>query len=102
MIRADSKWKIYTRNGCIKFSINKDIILNTPNKLAPPDSLIAKYNWFSEPRSRKEKVLEVWKIMNNMHPNIMNVQIIQVEDYYCLISEEYYNSIHDYRMFPNE
>jgi hypothetical protein len=103
MIRAGSKWIIYTRNGGVRFSINKDIVLNLPNKgkLTPPDSLMAKYFWFSEVRTRKEKVIELWQILKKIHPNIRIIQIIYVEDYYCLISEEHFNC-HDYRMYPIE
>lgn len=103
MIRAGSKWKIYTRHGGIKFSINKDIILNLPNKgkLTPPDSLMAKYLWFCEVRQKKEKLIEVWQIIKKIHPNVRIILIVQVEDYYCLVSDGLYN-FHDYRMFSTE
>lgn len=101
MLKAGSKWKIYTRNGGIMFSINKDIVLISPNKggLSPPDSIMAKYPWFSE--VQKEKLTEVWNPIERIHPSVRLIQIVQVEDYYCLISEGFYDS-HDYRMFPVE
>jgi hypothetical protein len=95
MLKASSRWKIYTRHGGLTFYINKDIILNHPNLLH------SKNLWFSETSHNKEKLINAWQVVNRLHSDIRIIQIIQVEDYYCLISDGFYNS-HDYRMFPEE
>ena len=79
------KWKIYSRYGTITININKDIILNKPSTITPPDSLFSKYMWFSESRKHKSEVLDIWRTIKKIHPNVKNIQIIQVEDYYSLI-----------------
>ena len=92
------KWKICNRYGSIFFTITKDIILNQPNKISPPDSLSAKYKWFSESRNQKREIPEVWRVIKKLHPNVRQIQIVQVEDYYCLVTDGIC-TVHDYRMF---
>lgn len=92
------KWKICNRHGSIFFSIAKDIILNSPNKISPPDSLSAKYKHFSESRNQKREIPEIWRVIKKLHPNSMQITILQVEDYHCLVTDGICTT-HDYRMF---
>jgi hypothetical protein len=84
MLRS-GKYIIYTRNGKITLPINKNIILNSPNKICSPDSIISKYSWFSETYENREKMIEAWNIIRKIHPNTRIIQIVQVEEYYCLV-----------------
>ena len=92
------KWKICNRHGSIFFSIEKNVALNQPSKISPPDSLIAKYLWFSESRKQRREIPDIWRVVKKLHSNSRSIQIIQVEDYYCLVIDGMY-TVHDYRMF---
>jgi hypothetical protein len=73
--------------------------LNQPSKVSPPDSLFAKYLWFSESRKQRKEIPNIWRVVKKLHPNTKIIQILQVEDYYCLVIDAIH-TVHDYRMFP--
>lgn len=92
------KWKIYNRHGSLAFFIEKNLVLNQPSNISPPDSLFAKNLWFSESRKQRREIPDIWRVVKKLHPNTKTIQIIKVEDYYCLVIDGI-NTIHDYRMF---
>ena len=103
MLMAGSKWKIYTRHGGVMLSINKNIVLNQPDKekVSSSSSLMARYPWYSEDKERKDKLAGIWNSIEKIHPNVRILWVVQVEDYYCLVSDGLVGSLsNDYRMFP--